>query len=394
MKAKYIFSVTILLLFFVVGCTNQEKEVDEENKVATPNQVVKKEDSSSLVSPPADDLKELKHIKGDIRNVHYARQGHVLISAESLYLYDVATENIIAEVAQEEANNEKIWTIEDGYVVIREVFNDSTTMLGGTARYLGMFYNDELEVISEFDLQQLTDEEDLFLSLQEISFSQDGTKMSYATHLGLYLYDFQSENKTKLIDLKSEDVTARANISAFEQINFIRDETKIAFKAQTLPTQLNQPSYDTCGIVDIDGANLSNQTFGDYTCKQLIAYNELLLLAEDPVVASGRLMTMAIKTGETTIHSLIEREESGTISGSEKGVYFATSTANDNDITIRIYQTEDGRLVGEQQVAVDEQGLYLAQIPIVRVLDDTKTVIILLGSKRDDIESKMIISHF
>ncbi|WP_062049632.1 hypothetical protein [Bacillus sp. JCM 19034] len=394
MNAKFIISVTILLLFFIVGCTNQEKEEEQENIEDTSNQSAEKVDSALASPPPVETFKDLNQVKGDIRNVHYAENGHILISAESLYLFDVTAENIIAEVSQEEAETEKIWIVENGYVAIRETLNDSTEMLGGTAQYQVIFYNDELEVVSEFDLQQLIDEEDLFLSLQEISFSKDGTKMSYATHLGLYLYDFATKQKTKVVDLTLEDMEARSYIAAFEQIGFIRDETQIAFKAQTLPTQLDQPSFDTCGIVDIDGSNLFNRTFDEYTCKRLTAYDELLLLAEDPVVASGRLLVMMNETEETTIHTLIEKEESGTISGSDKGAYFATSIINNNDFTIRIYQTEDGQLVGEQQVTADENGLYLSHDPIVKVLDDTKTVIVLLGSKREDIETKMLISHF
>jgi hypothetical protein len=396
MKLKFFISVSFILLFVIVGCTNQEKNAEQEKKGDTSNHSVEKMDSSSFSLPSADSSKDLTQVKDDIGNVHYAGKGNILISAENLYLYDVDAEKIIAEVSQEAADNEEIWIVENGYVAIRELFhNHSTETLEGIAHhYKGIFYNHELEVVSEFDMNQLIGEEDFLLSLQEISFSKDGTKMSYATITGLYLYDFETQNKTKLVDLAMDDKKARSNVSVFEQISFIRDDSQIAFKAQTLSTQLNQPSFDTCGLVDIDGSNLSNRTFGDYTCKQLTAYNDALLLAEDPVAASGRLMVMTNKTGETMTHTLIDQEESGTISGSDKGAYFATSTTNNNGFTIRIYQTKDGKLAGEQQVAADAEGLYLSHDPVVKVLDDTKTVIILLGSKREDIETKMIISRF
>ncbi|WP_067843754.1 hypothetical protein [Amphibacillus sediminis] len=397
MKSRFTISIFILLILFIVGCTAPETGEEQEEKKDTPivDTSVDTEGNTDSSSPSksTENISSLEQVQGDIRHVHYAGKGKVLISAERLYLYDLDTENILTEVSQESKENERVWIIDNGYVVIQEMEDDSVSMIEWEPDYQGVFYNEDLQQEFDFDFNQLLEEDDFLMSLKQISFNHDGTNMAYATDSGLYLYDFELEKKTKVLDLASDNLAARSNLAALEQIGFINDGTQIAFKAQTLPSQLDQPSYDTCGIVNIDGSNLSNHTFDNYTCKDLIAYNDWILLAEDVTNATGRLMVMEQKTEKTTIHTLTDKDESGIIAGSDEGAYFATFRSSNQDYIIRIYDTKTGELIEELQNSVDEEAL-LNQQPILKVVDDTRTIILLLGSKQEDIETKIIVNHF
>lgn len=379
-----------------VGCTNPTIDIEQEsegNFDKDTGTTLGKKENLTFPGTPMEGALPLEEIKGDIRHIYYAGEGRILISAKKLYLYDLATESILTEASHESAEIEQAWMIDNGFVLIQRVESDSDGLTELDLNYQGIFYNEELEPVSNFDFNQLLEDDDFLVSLKQISFNDDGTIMAYTTDLGLYLYDFELEKKTEVLDLSSENSEERSDIVALEQIGFTNDGTQIAFKAETLPIDFDQASYDTFGIVNIDGSNLSNQTFEDYTCKELIPYNDLLLLAEDPTNVSGRLMIMESGTNEVSIHSLTETKESGIIAGSEKGAYFASFCSTDYDYTIRIYETKTGKRVAELQGSVDDEAL-LYQIPVIKILDDTKTVILLLGSKIEEIETEMIIDHF
>lgn len=392
MKSRFTTFLFILLILFIVGCTAPETGEEQEEKKDASIDLEGKTDS---YSPPksTEVISSLDRVHGDIRYVHYAGEGKILISAEMLYLYDLETERIITEAPLDPAENERVWLIDNGYVLIQELENDSIGMTEWKPNYQGVFYNEELNKDFDFDLGQLLNEDDLFISLNQFSFNKDGTNMAYSTHLGLYVYDFELDKKTKILDLESDNFENRSNIAAIEQIGFINDGTQIAFKAQTLPTQLDQPSFDTFGIITTDGSKLSNQTFENYTCKELIAYNNWTILAEDLTNATGRLMVMENDTEITTIHTLTEKTESGIVTGSDKGAYFATFSSTDKDIVIRIYETKTGERIEEIKSTVEEEAL-LDRLPILKVLDDTRTIIILLGSKQEEIETELIIHQF
>lgn len=386
--------ILILAVFLVVGCT--QKKTDNVNP-NNENRAMEKVPSSPIEPEVVIDLK-LGEIAGDIKGVFYAQENQVLLSADKLYLYDLDTETILAEASQNEGFDwESYWVIEGGYVSVSQIANSdssSSMMMESGWNYMGRFYDQDLNVISEFDFNQFGDEELMLMDVKSISFSADGSQVAYPTYSGLYIYDFREQEKTLVVDLETEDAKARAGIVNFEQVGFINDNQRIAFKAQSfdIPVDPNKPSFDTCGIVNIDGSRLSNRTFDNYVCKILTAYNSHLFFAEDPSKATGKVLVMDTLDDQIKMHKLAEEQESSFISGSNGGYYFATSVSNKSGWTIRVYNTETGKVEAEQQVSSDED--YMGREPIIKVLDDSKTIIVLLGANRDDIESKMIVSHF
>src|SRR5690606_27911623 len=175
----------------------------------------------------------------------------------------------------------------------------------------------DLNTVSEFDLNQLFESDDTLISLEAISFSSTGTQVAYATYSGLYIYDFENETITKVIDLESADAKKRSGIVTIEQIGFTNENRSLAFKAQSfdIPAKPDKPSYDTCGVVNVDGSGLLNDTFDNYKCKKLTAYNHLLLFAEDPTAATGKTLVMEMPSRKTKTHPQVEQEESGNVWG-------------------------------------------------------------------------------
>ncbi|MBS4189762.1 transcriptional regulator [Bacillus sp. FJAT-49705] len=399
MKHKLLTIILSLFVLFTVGCTkNYDNIVDSNDKQGHSNnegKVIGSPESQSTVPEVVSDLK----LDGDIKNIYYANENKILIAADKLYLYDLDTGNVLKESPPEPFDSENFWVINNGFVAVRELLSSDSSesmMTAGGFSYKAMFYDHDLNTVSEFDLNQLFEDDDMLMSLNAISFSSTGNQVAYATYSGLYIYDFEKETKTKVIDLESVDAKERSGIVNIEQIGFTNDDKRIAFKAQSfdIPANPDKPSYDTCGIVNVDGSGLLNKTFDNYICKRLTAYNDVLLFAQDPTIATGKTLVMEIPSDKTKIHTQIEKVESGSIWGSNTGGYFATSISHETGWTIRVYNTETGKLEAEQQVSNDGEERYMDHDPIIKVIDDTRTYIVLLGAIRDDIETKMIVSQF
>lgn len=395
MKLKYKgFSLVMsLFMLFAAGCgkSSNPPVITNEYQGRTFNVGEGTAPAESVVS----DLK----IEGDIKNIHYAHKNKILITANKQYIYDVGTKNVLLESPRTEAAAERLWTIDSGYAAVREAMvreQGGSSMTAGGSSYKIVFYDDNLKKVSEFDLNSLMEDDEMLMSLQAISFSSNGTRMAYATYTGVYIYDFEKKTKATVLDLSNADTSKRSGIVNIEQVGFTNQDKVIAFKAQSydVPADPEKASFDTCGYISIDGSGLSNRTFDTYTCKRLTAYDHHLLFAEDPTNASGRTLVMEMPHGKTKIHSQVERNESGNVWGSDRGGYFATSVPDKTGWTIRIYHTETGKLEAEQHISIDGEKRYMEHDPVIKVLDDARTCMVLLGAVRDDIQSKMIISRF
>jgi hypothetical protein len=362
-------------------------------------------DSSETPSPSASasslplDL-PFEKIQGDIRNIHYADGNQVFLSADKLYLYNLDTGRITAETSRGTFDQERVQAVKDGYVLVGATLHSGDggglASAGGGIAYSAIFYDRQLHQRSVFHFNTLLDENELILSVKAIAFTADGTQAAFATTNGLYLYDFQTKRKTTVTDLNAEDLKARSGVVTFEQIGFTNEDKTIAFKAQSfeIPAVPGKPSIDTCGTVNLNGSGMSNRTFGNYTCKELTAYNKLLLLAEDFTIPSGRMLVMEIPSGRTKLHALSEKGESGFVSGSDTGRYFATTLADKTGWKVRVYDTSTGKLEAEQRISSDGEAGYMANDPIVKVIDGKRMVMVLLGANQEGVKPKAVFSPF
>lgn len=408
MNKKRLSVILALFVLLTAGC------LPFTSSGANPNDSVQPDDPSSrreskagkkiagggAAEPSVVSDLNLENIEGGIKNIYYADGNQVLISADQLYLYDLGARKIAASAPQPAFERENYWVIENGYAAVRETSGSGDSggivMTNGANQYHCILYDANLQPISEFDLDSLLEGDEMILSFEAIAVSADGSQVAYATSAGLYLYDWKAEKKTTIIDLASDDAAARSGMVTLEQIGFTDQDKRIAFKAQSLdiPAVPGKPSFDTCGIVNTDGSGLSNQTFENYICKELTAYNQHLFLAEDFTTATGRMLVMDALSGKTKLITLNEKKESGNIAGSNSGRYFAAPVSAGSGWRIRIYNTDTGGLEAEQLISSEGNELYMANEPIIKVVDETRTCIVLLGSKQADIETKMVVSQF
>ncbi|MCE3202448.1 WD40 repeat domain-containing protein [Paenibacillus sonchi] len=361
------------------------------------------ETPSPLHKPPSVWEFQSGEIQGDIRNIYYSTDHNALLLADKLYLYNLVTGHVTSEAPREAFNQQMIWAIKGGYVAVGvkvTTGNNRNGWLttGSEIAFDAVFYDHQLNRQSVFDFNILLKKDEHILSLKSFAFSNDGTQAAYATNTGLYLYNFNTKKKTTVVDLQVGDIATRSGIVAFEQIGFTNEDRTLAFKAKSLdiPPVDGKPSFDTGGTVNVDGSELFNRIFDNYTCKELTTYNHQLLLAEDFTIPSGRLLVMDIPGGKTKLLTLTEKGESGFVTGSDNGRYLATTLAN-NDKTgwkIRVYDTDTGKLQVEQYLSNGGESRYMANDPIVRVFDDERTYIVLLGATQPDIKPKIIIGKF
>ena len=232
MKHKRLAIIICLFVLFIVGCTKSNDNIGELNDhQGNSNNEGKEITSSESHSTVPDVVSNLK-LEGDIKNIYYANENKVLIAADKLYLYDLETGTVLKESTIEPFDSENIWVIDNGYVAVRERLSGNSNesmMTSGGFSYKAIFYDYDLNTVSEFDLNQLFEDDDMLMSLKAISFSSTGTQIAYATYSGLYIYDFEKQTKTKVIDLESIDYKERSGIVNIEQIGFTNDDKRIAF---------------------------------------------------------------------------------------------------------------------------------------------------------------------
>ena len=101
------------------------------------------------------------------------------------------------------------------------------------------------------------------------------------------------------------------------------------------------------------------------------------------------MMVMESKSKEQKIYNLSAPQEGGNIYGSDNGRYFASSIEGKDGWTIRVYDADSGVMIKEESISNDGQELYGINDPMLCVLDDTKTCIVLLGQKQPDVETKI-----
>ena len=199
-----------------------------------------------------------------------------------------------------------------------------------------------------------------------------------------------------MIDLTGQNAQQRFGLVALEQIGFTNGDQSIAFKAQSfnVPPVMDKPSFDTCGIVGINGSGLFNRKINGYSVKELTAYDKQLLFAEDIKTAAGKIMVMESPGGKTKLYNLTAKDEGGNISGSDTGRYFASAVYGKTGWTVRVYDTSAGILKTEQPISNGGQQKYDENVPSVRIFDDLKICIVLSGTHQSTVKTKITAFAF
>lgn len=363
----------------------------KDNTVSSPNYYETVATSAKNATVEIDTNK----IQGKLKNIYYYNKNEVLVLGDKLYLYDLQTGNILYETKKPELELEMYYPIDNGFAVIGRVYENSGgsgfISESGRIETTCTFYDSKLNETGKISLTSLLGENEHVISH---AISKDGTQLAIGTSNGLYLYDIEKNKKATLVNLFDNNAANRFGLTIFDEVAFIRDDKVISFKSQShdVPATIGKSSFDTCGSIGIDGSGLSIIKTGDYTVKEMTAYNSFVLYAEDFTVPSGRLMIQDIASGKSKIVKTKTKKESGTVFGSDNGAYFATSVIDKNTITVRVYDTKDGSLIVEKATKIESH--YTWRTPKICVIDDLRTVIVLLGSRQDDIDTQCLIFSF
>lgn len=386
----------ILILYLLMGCAIKTT-IPEQSSLKSCNSSSINDTEQVTTNPIIANIYTTK-IDGDISNIYYAGDGKVLILAAKLHLYDLASGQILFETAKEDYYDETYFMVNNGYVGVG-MRGDSTNNGGfitnpESNRVACTFYNDRLEKEEKINLDKLMNEDESILSPLLFTVSQDGTKIAYATDMGLYYYDTMSEKKIILVDLIDNNEEKRSGLAMFEEVAFINDSKTITFKSQSfdVPAVIGKPSFDTYGTINVDGTGLSVNRNSSYSVKKMIAYNAMTLWTEDFSVATGRLMLSDNTSGQSRILNLTSEKESGSVFGSEMGTYFSTVSYNESYITVRVYETASGMKVMEKNIAEDSD--YMSREPVILILDNSRTCLVILGNRQEDISTIVLTFGF
>lgn len=343
--------------------------------------------ATSVVAAAATDVANIdtSKITGKIKSMYYADENRALILADKLYLYDIGKGNILCNVKKPDFDEDEYHATKDGYAVMGWTFDGSATCV---------LYDNKLNKTDKVQLDTLLGKEERIVSAQAMAISHSGKNIAFATNKGLYLYDTKKKSKTKLIDLADTDPKKRSGLAIIEQIAFVKDESMIAFKSQSfdVPAIVGKSSFDTYGSICIDGSGLSVNRSNDYSAKEMTAYNSFVLWAEDFTVSSGKLMILDIASGKSSVVKTKTKKESGNVFGSDKGAYFAASSIDKGKVTVRVYDTKTGSVLLEKVVTSESQ--YAIREPQIRVFDELKTCVVLLGNRQADIDTKCVVLGF
>ena len=419
---KKIFSIGLCLTLLLSGCAQRGSVFSEATSTeATSTEATSTEATSTEATsvhqyeqtsdlsqsgeteatPIAAQQIDWSKVQGQVMGIYPAGDSKVLVFADKISLYDLATGKTVGTASEEVLDSLRCWTLDSGYVIVGQVTSKGSgglEVVEGTSgpQLRVVFYDASLKSRSEFDILNILRDEETLMVPEAIAFSSDGNRIAYATMNGLYLYDRQQDKRTTLIDLTAEDWKARSGICNVEQVGFTNGGNSIAFKAQSfdVPVVIDKPSFDTIGIINTDGTGLTNQKVDGYAAKELSAYDSRLLVAEDFTTADGRMMVMDNKSGSKKIHILSDNNEGGNIYGSDTGRYFASSVSSKTGWTVRVYDTETGKMVKEESISNDGQELYGFNDPMLRIVDKTKTCIVLLGNKQDAVDTKIVSIAF
>jgi len=405
---KSFFSVLLISVLLLSGCANINSDENAPTAYNSPNSSAAVSESNdttvtsdSSATPSTNQTVsdiDTSQVQGKITNLHYIDDNKILIVADNLYLYDLYSGSILKQTERASFSEENYQAIENGFAVIG-IGGDNNgdggmIVVSGDSVVSCIIYDIELNKVLEIRGSQLVGEDELFFSPLLLTVSWDGTKIAYATDMALYLYDIATGNKSTLINLADDDAAGRSGLSIFEELAFINGGSTIAFvsKSFDVPAVVGASSFDTYGTINADGTGLSVKRSTDYSVKNMIAYDSMIFWAEDFTVSSGRLMLMDNRSGESRILNLASTLESGCVFGSESGQYFATATINEDSVIVRVYDAETATLLLEE--AIIEESEYMSRQPVIRVFDNSKTCLVLLGNRQSDIATKILTFNF
>lgn len=389
------------LLLLSTGCsarTPDTEELPDTSVSAAPSLT-----AAASPSPKADSISPSANIfnsadiQGSIREIFYGNGDFIVVLAEQLCLYDTQSGNVTAAVSYPLDSYSKIQPIQGGFAAIGRLSSDSSSgdrMSGDENSFFCIFYDEALKETSRIYLNELIAKDDFIIDVENIAVSTDGRQIAIASINALSLYNTDSKSLQTLLDFSRELVFHDLTLLLIQQIAFVSGNSQLAFLGDSI-AEGQQDSITTYGTIRTDGSEFYNFSNSNYSIgESLLALDHLLVLPENFMKASGKLLTYTIDTKEEHLYPLtVPREGRDGVYLSAQGDYFATAQLKETSLILRIYERSSGKLLHEETVS-DTEALYFARIPHILLLDNSKTCIVLLGARQEGLTPRTVYFRF
>lgn len=321
---------------------------------------------------------------GDIEDIFYAEDSHILVYADKFQLYDTAADTMTGEFSVNEGRVQEraFFSLSGGYALVGALYGaEFNSSLSSDVRALKCWYFDKDFVCRQtIDLSGVVIEGgDCFAFSAAVS--EDGEKIGIAGNDALYVYDVASGRLTPLFRYNE---TGYADDMMVSELGFAEHGEKLVFTGSALMADSteNVPLY---GMVSTEGSGLACYTSSEYELSdEMILFENEIWFPEAFDKAAGKLL-ITDTNGKTIRIVDLEGEDTGAdgIFASDNGKYIATIQwiSEKSCWRVRIYDAIDGNIVHEQMIEIDEER-YSSIVCKVHILEERNECIVVAGRGR------------
>lgn len=381
MKKYWNVICTLLMIPALSGCgTNDNAAVETPVALPIESATVQEQPANAppVVPNTVQGIFDDSLFDGKLRSCAYAGDGKMIVLADKLYLYDSRSGSVSAQAKA---------PLEDFNV---QIFDNGYLLTDGSAVYL---YDKELSLEKELIISDLLTDDFVF-SETGIAVSCDGKKLAMAAMRCIYLYDLESGQLESLLPFDAAH-SNNVEIGMVSSVVFIQNNTQIMFcgDGMPVPASVGEEGVSIYGTVDVNGKNLNITKKDSYNISEMQTRGGRLFCPQDFTKNNGTLLWIDSETGKESIITFSSGSEGGDgVYSSEQGGYIATAVLND-DLTIYIYEVSSGNLI-HTEVITNPDSTYFYRIPQVYMFDDSKTAVILLGGRINEVDTMTVTCQF
>ncbi|MCM1161864.1 MAG: hypothetical protein NC412_11640 [Roseburia sp.] len=409
MKRKCIIMLAVAL--FLTGCSsdNEQKVVTSEHTEERNITFEKEEKKEKEEMNPETALRNLEDTLSQfeaVANIEYAGKDRLLVITDQMYLIDIASGAILAQVpdCNEVKGKIKVYGNDENIIIVgkeeREsedtfVFYDENDE--EQPRVLALYYDNQLNLLKKINIFEMF-ALNPFLAT-DVAVSMDGKLAVYDDNLnGLYLCNPETKEKEEILCGKDEELVYdnKLQFRIGNEIAFGENDDKIIFGAACLnyPVGDGEESIPGYGSVALDGKELYVEKAAD-EYNIMNAFQEFAMISQDCGFTSptGKVMKYSFSDNKTEVIQLKSKEESNNLFSSSEGNILAASEENgDKGWNIRFYHTDSGELMGEQAYNALSSESY--GHPRIYVFENQNIAVLYFGSLEENGKDVLSIMQF
>lgn len=343
----------------------------------------KSSDSSDRELPEAAELNEDLFDGSDMDLWSGENETLIALKNDTLYLYDIAKGEIIAEGKTEQWFMANIYPCNSGFCIIGnsqddvksdnvedneqfvvEVVDDMTT--------LAVFYDSSLQERTRIVLNDIVEYPDATVW----AVSPDASMLAYFNLWdGLCIYDCNNKTRKQLLDFSGSREKV-LNLLAVDILFFDEENERLVF---TGGTDKGNITFESWGCINLDGTGFENHICEKNTGMAVAYKNGRLLLGEDSLTFEKKMGYVDTATKEERYSTDIEGGY--TIGGpvfSDLGETFVVTDIEGSQAILTIYNTADFSKI-YQKVITDENEEFFYRSPRVYLFDRLRVGLVCMG---------------